>query len=117
MRQNVSGNVPATCRMNGVAEIPDPDCCPLYLNGVEGTYISGTSAYPHAMSCLRYVGCESTFFYSQTVSECMTSCGSLFPGSDLNYRCTAIKNSANTYLKSKYILISFIAVVFLCLHM
>lgn len=58
-KANASGNVDPACDLNVMKETPQTECCPQYdLSRRKPRVLYKSAAYPHALQCIKSVGCE-----------------------------------------------------------
>lgn len=73
MRWNKSGNVFTLCDMNSIMQKESAaNCCPRTNSKGKLQYVG--SAYPDAIHCMEYVGCQGLTLYTDLKQECESLC-------------------------------------------
>lgn len=114
MRSNRSGNVNPDCSIHSLAQVLDPDCCPvLQKEGYSYNLRYLGSAYPETLRCMAAVGCEGTTVYSNLFQECLATCP-LITHQDQFGRtiCLAQFNSAHRFINVSITVVTISVFVF-----
>jgi len=77
MRRNFSGNVHPSCPFPSLSLGDLSSCCPIYRHNDPSNPVNvlpAGAAYPDAIKCLEFVGCQDTYVFKDLIEECESNC-------------------------------------------